>query len=41
MVWGYALCAVTRAPRCPEPAVIDRVRAGQRLSVVARRGAWT
>ena len=41
MVWGYALCAVTRAPRCPDPAVIDRVRAGQRLSVVARRGAWT
>jgi biofilm PGA synthesis N-glycosyltransferase PgaC len=41
MVWGYAAAAVTGAPQCPIPAVTDRVREGQRLRVVARRGGWT
>jgi biofilm PGA synthesis N-glycosyltransferase PgaC len=41
MVWGYAAAAATGAPRCPQPAVIDRVREGQRLRAVMRRGRWT
>lgn len=41
MVWGYMACAITRAPRCPDRRVLHRVREGQRLRVVARRGAWT
>jgi glycosyltransferase involved in cell wall biosynthesis len=41
MVWGYAHAAVTGAPRCPNPQVTDRIREGQRLRVVARRGRWT
>jgi poly-beta-1,6-N-acetyl-D-glucosamine synthase len=41
MVWGYAVAAATGAPRCPNPTVIERIRAGQRLRVVVRRGAWT
>jgi biofilm PGA synthesis N-glycosyltransferase PgaC len=41
MVWGYAAAAARGAPRCPHPVVIDRVRAGQRLRVVVRRGRWT
>jgi poly-beta-1,6-N-acetyl-D-glucosamine synthase len=41
MVWGYATAALTGAPQCPHPTVIDRIREGQRLRVVARRGGWT
>jgi hypothetical protein len=41
MVWGYASAAATGAPRCPQPVVIDRIREGQRLRVVVRRGGWT
>jgi biofilm PGA synthesis N-glycosyltransferase PgaC len=41
MVWGYAAAAVTGAPQCPHPTVTDRVREGQRLRVVMRRGRWT
>jgi glycosyltransferase involved in cell wall biosynthesis len=42
MVWGYASAAVTGAPQCPIPAVTDRVREGQRLRVVMRRGGgWS
>jgi biofilm PGA synthesis N-glycosyltransferase PgaC len=41
MVWGYAAAAAARAPRCPHEVVIERVRSGQRLRVVARRGGWT
>jgi glycosyltransferase involved in cell wall biosynthesis len=40
MVWGYASAAASRAPRCPNPTVIGRVRDGQRLRLVARRGGW-
>ena len=29
LVWGYASAAVTRAPRCPDPAVRQYVRAQQ------------
>jgi biofilm PGA synthesis N-glycosyltransferase PgaC len=41
MVWGYAASAATRAPRCPHPTITKRVRHGQRLRIVARRGGWT
>jgi hypothetical protein len=41
MVWGYGWCAVSGAPQCPNPTVTDRVREGQRLRVVMRRGGWT
>jgi glycosyltransferase involved in cell wall biosynthesis len=41
MVWGYAAAAASGAPRCPDPLVLDRIREGQRLRVVARRGGWT
>jgi glycosyltransferase involved in cell wall biosynthesis len=41
MVWGYGASAITGAPRCPHATIIDRVREGQRLRVVARRGGWT
>ena len=41
MVWGYAAAALSGAPQCPNGIVIDRVRAGQRLRVVVRRGRWT
>ena len=41
MVWGYAAAAVTAAPRCPHAPVTERVRDGQRLRVVMRRGRWT
>jgi glycosyltransferase involved in cell wall biosynthesis len=41
MVWGYATAAVTGAPQCSHPIVIDRIREGQRLRVVVRRGGWT
>jgi biofilm PGA synthesis N-glycosyltransferase PgaC len=40
MVWGYAWCAVSGAPQCPNPTITARVRAGQRLRVVMRRGNW-
>lgn len=40
-VWGYAAAAVGGAPRCPHQDILDRVREGQRLRVVARRGRWT
>jgi glycosyltransferase involved in cell wall biosynthesis len=41
MVWGYAWAAVSRAPQCPNQTVTERVRQGQRLRVLARRGGWT
>ena len=41
MVWGYAAAAATGAPQCPDPTVKGRVREGQRLRVVMRRGGWT
>jgi glycosyltransferase involved in cell wall biosynthesis len=40
MVWGYAAAAVGGLPQCPHPTVVDRVREGQRLRVVLRRGGW-
>lgn len=39
LLWGYSRSAVARAPRCPEPGVIDALRSRQRLSVVLRGGA--
>jgi glycosyltransferase involved in cell wall biosynthesis len=41
MVYGYAAAAVTGAPQCPHPPVTLRIREGQRLRVVMRRGGWT
>jgi hypothetical protein len=41
MVWGYALAAITRAPRCCHAEVIERIREGQRLRVVLPRRRWT
>jgi biofilm PGA synthesis N-glycosyltransferase PgaC len=41
MVGGYAWAAVSGAPQCPNPRVTQRVRQGQRLRVVMRRGGWT
>jgi glycosyltransferase involved in cell wall biosynthesis len=41
MVWGYAAAAVSGAPQCPNPTITERVRDGQRLRVVMRRGGWT
>ena len=41
MVWGYASAAVSGAPQCPNPTITGRVREGQRLRVVMRRGGWT
>jgi biofilm PGA synthesis N-glycosyltransferase PgaC len=41
MVWGYAAAAVSGAPQCPNPRITQRVRDGQRLRVVMRRGGWT
>jgi biofilm PGA synthesis N-glycosyltransferase PgaC len=40
MVWGYAWAAATGAPQCPNPTVTRRVREGQRLRIVVRRGGW-
>jgi glycosyltransferase involved in cell wall biosynthesis len=40
MVWGYAAAAFGGLPQCPHPTVVDRVREGQRLRVVLRRGGW-
>ena len=39
LIWGYAKGALARAPRCPEPAVRDALRARQRLRVALRSGA--
>jgi Glycosyl transferase family 2 len=39
MIWGYASSAASRAPRCPDPQVLHRVREGQRLRVALRVGA--
>jgi glycosyltransferase involved in cell wall biosynthesis len=39
MLWGYASSAASRAPRCPDPDVLRRVRDGQRLRVALRVGA--
>jgi hypothetical protein len=39
LIWGYAKGALARAPRCPEPAVRDALRARQRLRVAFRSGA--
>lgn len=41
MVWGYVSAAATGAQRCSDPLVLDRIREGQRLRVVVRRGGWT
>lgn len=41
MVWGYAWAAVSGAPQCPIPTVTARVRDGQRLRIVMRRGGWS
>lgn len=41
MVWGYAAAAATSAPRCPHATVTHRIREGQRLRTVLRRGGWT
>jgi glycosyltransferase involved in cell wall biosynthesis len=41
MVWGYSWAAVSGAPQCPNPVVTQRVREGQRLRVVVRRGGWS
>jgi glycosyltransferase involved in cell wall biosynthesis len=40
MVWGYAAAAASGASQCPHPTVTDRIRDGQRLRVVLRRGSW-
>lgn len=40
MVWGYGWAAASGAPQCPNPAITHRVREGQRLRVVMRRGRW-
>ena len=40
MVWGYAWAAASGAPQCPNPTVTRRVRDGQRLRDVMRRGGW-
>ena len=40
MVWGYAWAAASGAPQCPNPTITRRVREGQRLRVVMRRGGW-
>lgn len=40
MVWGYAAAAAEGARQCPNPAVTRRVRDGQRLRLVLRRGGW-
>ena len=40
MVWGYAAAAASGAAQCPHPTVTDRIREGQRLRVVLRRGGW-
>jgi glycosyltransferase involved in cell wall biosynthesis len=41
MVWGYAAAAATSAPRCPHATVTHRIREGQRLRTVLKRGGWT
>ena len=41
MVYGYAAAAISGAPQCPHPPVTLRIREGQRLRVVMRRGGWT
>ena len=40
MVWGYTWAAASGAPQCPNAAITRRVREGQRLRVVMRRGGW-
>ena len=40
MVWGYAWAAASGARQCPNPTITRRVRDGQRLRTVMRRGAW-
>jgi glycosyltransferase involved in cell wall biosynthesis len=39
MLWGYGAAAARRAPRCPDPAVVQVLRDRQRLGVALRRGA--
>jgi biofilm PGA synthesis N-glycosyltransferase PgaC len=41
MVWGYAAAAASGAPQCRHPEVTDRIRDGQQLRTVLRRGGWT
>jgi glycosyltransferase involved in cell wall biosynthesis len=38
MIWGYAAAWVAGDPRCSHPLVVHRVREGQRLRRVLRRG---
>lgn len=40
MIWGYAAAALSGAPQCPNSMVTRRVRDGQRLRRVVRRGGW-
>lgn len=40
MIWGYAWAAATGAPQCPNPTITHRVREGQRIRTVMRRGSW-
>lgn len=39
MLWGYGAAAARRAPRCPDPDVVQVLRDRQRLRVTLRRGA--
>jgi glycosyltransferase involved in cell wall biosynthesis len=39
MLWGYARDASARRERCPEAAVVRRLRSEQRLLTIVRRGA--
>jgi glycosyltransferase involved in cell wall biosynthesis len=39
MIWGYAVAAARRTPRCPTPGVVRHLREQQRLRVVLTRGA--
>lgn len=38
MLWGYGRAAVTRTPRCPNGALVSRLREQQRLAAVFARG---
>lgn len=40
MLWGYVWAAATGAPRCRNTAITNRIRDGQRVRVVMRRGGW-
>jgi glycosyltransferase involved in cell wall biosynthesis len=40
MIWGYTWAAATRSQQCPNPTITRRVRQGQRLRTIIRRGGW-